>query len=123
MSYAQRHTVTLTTDASGDAIGYTDVLTGKLSAIHYVKDDFADGVDFTITSDVTGQSLWTDTDVNASEIVAPRQPTHTTAGAAALYASGGVAVLDKIALSNDRVKIVVGSGGDTKTGTFYVVLE
>ena len=52
----------------------------------------------------------------------PRQATHTTAGVAALYAGGGSAVLDKIALANDRVKIVIGSGGNAKTGAFHIVM-
>ena len=123
MSFIQRHVVTVTTAADGGATAYTDSTTGKLSAIHYVKTDFADGVDFTITAEATGQTLWTDTNINASEIVAPRQPIHDTAGAAALYAAAGAAVLDKISLANDRVKIVIAAGGDTKTGTFHIVLE
>lgn len=123
MSYVQRHVIALTTDADGDATGYTPVLSGRLSAIHYVKTDFADGVGFTITSEATGQSLWTDTNINASEVVAPRQPTHGQDGSASLYADAGEPVEDKICLANDRVKIVVASGGNTKTGTFHVVLE
>ena len=123
MSYVQRHVVSITTAADGSQTAYSPVVTGKLSQIRYVKTDFADGVDFTITAEATGETLWIDTNINASETVAPRQPTNDTAGAAALYAGGGSAVLDKIALANDRVKIVIASGGDTKTGTFHIVLE
>ena len=123
MSYVQRHVVTVAVDASGDATAYTPVLSGRLSAIHYVKTDYADGVDFTITSEATGQSLWTDTNVNASEIVAPRQPTHAGDGSASLYAGSGEPVEDRICLADDRVKIVVASGGVSKTGTFHVVLD
>lgn len=123
MSYVERHVVTLTTNSSGAATGYTPVVNGHLSSIHYVKTDFADGVDFTITSEATGQSLWTDTNVNASEIVAPRQPTHGQDGSASLYAAAGEPVEAQIALANDRVKIVIASGGDTKTGTFHVVID
>lgn len=123
MSYAQRHVVSVTTIADGSATAYSPVVTGKISQIRYVKTDFADGVDFTITAEATGETIWTDTNINASETVAPRQPTHDTAGAAAVYAGGGSAVLDKIALANDRVKIVIASGGDTKTGTFHIILE
>jgi hypothetical protein len=54
---------------------------------------------------------------------APRQATHSTAGAAALYAAAGTAVNDKIALANDRIKIVIASGGNTKTGVFHFVIE
>lgn len=121
--YTQRHTVTLTTDATGAATGYTPVVSGLLSQIRYVKNDFADGVDFTITSEVTGETLWSQNDVNASATVAPRQPTHSTAGVASLYAAGGTAVNDKIAICNDRIKIVIAAGGDTKSGTFYIVLQ
>lgn len=87
-----------------------------------MKTDFANGVDFTITSEATGETLWAESNVDASATRAPRQATHGTDGTAALYAGSGTAVLDKIALANTRVKIVVASGGDTKTGTFYVVL-
>lgn len=123
MSYVNRVSVAVTTDASGNATAYSDYVTGKISSIQYVKNNFADGVDFTITSEATGESLWTQSDVNASAIVRPRAPTHSQAGVASLYASGGTAVQDKIALANDRVKIVIGSGGNVKSGTFNIVLE
>lgn len=123
MSHAERHVVAVTTAADGTATAYSPVLTGKLSQIRYVKTDFAAGVDFTITAEATGETLWTQSDVNASATVAPRQATHTTAGVAALYAGGGSAVLDKIALANDRVKIVIGSGGNAKAGAFHIVME
>lgn len=123
MSYANRIEVTVTTDAGGDATAYTPVVTGKLAQIRYVKNDYAVGVDFTITAEATGETLWAQSDVNASATVAPRQATHSTAGVAALYAGGGTAVLDKIALANDRIKIVVAQGGNAKSGTFHFVLE
>lgn len=123
MSFAQRHVVTITTDASGDATGYTPVLTGKVSAIHYVKTDFANGADFTITGEATGEGIWTESDVNASAVRAPRQPTHSQVGVASLYAAAGEPVEAPICLANDRVKIVVASGGNTKSGTFHVVID
>lgn len=120
--YVERHVVELTTDADGAATGYTPAVTGRVLAIHYVKDDFANGVDFAITSEATGQGIWTENDVNASTVRAPRQPTHGQDGSASLYASGGEPVEDYIALAQDRVKIVVANGGDTKSGTFHVVI-
>jgi hypothetical protein len=119
----RRFKVPVTTDASGDATAYTPRVAGALCAIHYVKTDYADGVDFTITSEATGQSLWTDTNVNASEVVAPRAPTHDQSGAALLYASGGTAQADKIALASDRIKIMVASGGNAKSGTFHFLID
>jgi hypothetical protein len=123
MSFAQRQAVSVTTIADGSATTYSEVLTGKLSQIRYVKTDFADGSTITITAEATGETLWTEAAVNASATRAPRQATHSTAGAAALYAGGGAAVNDKIALANDRIKIVIANGGDTKTGTFHFILE
>lgn len=122
----RRYRVPVTTAADGSATVYTPRLAGLLCQIEYVKDGsngFANGVDFTITGEATGVSLWTESDVNASAIRAPRQPTHSQAGAAALYASGGTAVNDRIALASDRVKIVVGSGGNAKVGVFHVLVD
>lgn len=119
----RRFEVAVTTDASGDATVYSPYLSGYINSIEYVKTDFADGVDFTITGEATGRTLWAESNVNAAAIRAPRQPTHSTAGAAALYASGGTAVNDRIALGRDRVKIVVAQGGNAKTGAFVITVD
>jgi len=119
----RRYRVPITTAADGSATAYTPRLAGELKAIHYVKTDFADGVDFTITSEATGQSLWTDTNINASEVVSPRAPTHDQAGAALLYAAGGAAVADTIGLANDRIKIVIAAGGNAKSGVFHFLVD
>ena len=119
--YVERHVVTLTTDAAGAATGYSPVLTGSIQAIHYVKTNFTDGVDFTITSEATGETIWTEDNVNAAKVCAPRHPTHSTAGVAALYAAT-FAVNDYVAIAKDRVKIVIAQGGDTKTGAFHIVV-
>lgn len=123
MSYCERHTVVIAVDAAGDGTGYTPVVTGKLSQIRYAKTDYANGVDFVITNETTGEILWDEDNVNASKTVAPRQATHDNTGTAALYAAAGTAVLDKIGLANDRVKIVVAQGGVSTTGTFHVFIE
>lgn len=123
MSYALRLTIPVVTDGSGAATVYSDVASGKICQIRYVKTDFADGSTMTVTLEATGESVWTESSVNASATRAPRQPTHSSAGAAALYAAAGTAVNDKIAMAQDRVKIVIASGGATKSATFHVVLE
>jgi len=122
MSYVERHRVTVTTDASGDGTGYTPVVTGRVLTIVYTKVDYDDGVDFTITAEATGETIWSESNVNSSKTVAPRQATHDMSGNASLYAAGGEPVEDYIALAQDRVKIVVASGGNTKSGTFDVVI-
>lgn len=123
MSYAQRLVVPVTTAADGSATAYSPVITGKLSQIRYVKTDFDNGSTITITAEATGETLWTEAAVNASATRAPRQATHSTAGAAALYAAAGAAVNDKIALADDRIKIVIASGGNVKSGAFHFVIE
>ena len=121
MTFVQTQSVAVTVDASGDATEYSGELNGLLSQIRYVKSNFADGVDFTITSEDTGETLWAESNVNASATRAPRQPTHSTAGAASHYAAAGEAVGDKIAI-NGRVKIVVASGGNATSGTFHITV-
>ncbi len=123
MSYATRQVVAVTTIADGSATAYSGIVTGKLSQIRYVKTDFSDGVDFVVTAEATGEILWDEDNVNASATRAPRQATHDTLGVASVFIAAGQAVLDKIALANDRVKIVIAAGGDTKTGTFHIVME
>lgn len=122
MSYVERKSITITTIADGSATGYIEVDQGKLSQIRYVKTDYADGVDFAVTLEATGEAVWTGTDVNASVTIAPRQPTHDTVGAASLYAAVGEPVEDHIAIAKDRIKIVIAQGGDTKSGTFHFVI-
>lgn len=119
----RRFVVSATVDASGDAEVYSPVIRGKIVSIRYVKTDFADGVDFVITGETSGQTLWSEEAVNASATRHPRAPTHSTAGTAAVYAADGEAVNDMIALADERIKIVVGDGGNAKSGTFHITID
>lgn len=115
--YAERHTVVVEVDESGDATAYTPNITGRIQSISYVKDDYADTVDFTITLESTGESLWTDTNITASERVYPVAPAN-------LGSTGGASSLTEVPIvaANDRVKIVVASGGNATSGTFHVTV-
>lgn len=119
----QRHVVAITTDAAGAGTGYSPVVSGEIVSVRYVKTDYDNGVTFAITAEATGETIWGEAAVNASATRAPRQATHTTAGAASLYAAAGSPVNDRIVLANDRVKIVISSGGNVKSGTFHIILE
>lgn len=122
----RRYKVTVTTDGSGVATGYTPRISGKIHSVQYIKDGsnaYTDGVDFTITSEATGEGVWTESNVNASAVRYPRAPTHSQVGAALLYAAGGAAVADKVALASDRVKIVLAQGGASKVGAFHVLVD
>ncbi|RYE81853.1 MAG: hypothetical protein EOP19_17635, partial [Hyphomicrobiales bacterium] len=123
----KRYKVTVTTAADGTATAYSQRFSGEIHQIEYVKDTasaganaFANGVDFVVTGEATGVALWSQNDVNASAVVAPRQPTHSQAGAASLYAAGGTPVQTRIGLGNDRVKIAIAQGGNAKVGTFHI---
>lgn len=114
--YVKRATVIVTTAADGTATAYSQRLSGKLLGVAYEKVDFADGVDFTITAENTGENLWVDTNINAGECVYPRRLVQDTVGAdiAATY--------DNIYLGSDRVKIVIAAGGNVKSGKFHVLI-
>ena len=66
--------------------------------------------------------MWAEANVNLSATRAPRQATHNTSGVAAEYVTG-FPVNERFALGNDRIKIVVSSGGNVKTGTIHITLE
>jgi len=119
---------TVDAPSNGSSVGthYTPYFSGYIESVEYIKDGttpYTDGVDFTIKAEATGESIWVDTNINASEVVRPRAATHTTAGVAGLYADAGVAVLDRIALSRDRVKIVLAQAGASKEGSFVVTVD
>ncbi len=123
MSFPQVQTVTIVTNASGDGTGYTSTVRGKIISIAYEKTDYADTVDFTITTEDTAQNVWVEANVTVAKTVAPRQPTHSTVGVASLYAAAGEPVEDHVRACGERIKIVVAAGGDTKTGAFKVIVE
>ncbi len=118
-----RHTVVVTTITGGTATAYTtDKITGRVLSIRYVKDDYAAGVDFTITGETTGISIWSQLNVNASVTLAPRQVTRDVAGLVSRYAGGGEPVEDYIILADERIKIAIAQGGDGKAGTFHILI-
>lgn len=122
MGYCQRHKISVTTNGSGAATAYTAVpVNGHIEAIIYVKGDFDNGSTMTVTGELTATAIWAESAVNASAIRYPRAATCDTVGAASLYAAGGEPVETRIPIADERVKIVIASGGATKAGTFYVL--
>lgn len=112
-----REAVTVTTDSSGAATAYSSVLNGFLYRIKIVDTDMAAGaVDYTITSEDSGDTLLAITNTEDADKY-PRQPVDTTAGVAISDS------FEKIPLNNERVKIVVAQGGDTKSATVTIYWE
>lgn len=122
MSFVRSESITVTTDGSQAATAYTNAINGRLRQIIYTKVDYTDGVDFTITTETTAQNLWVDTNINASEKVAPREPVHDTAGAGVTF-DGTNEIYEPIPIANERIKIVIAQGGATKSGVFTFVYD
>jgi hypothetical protein len=121
--YAQWYDTGIITTATGGAgTGYTPIATGRVLAIRYVKTDFTDGVDLTVTVEGTGEAIVTLTDMNAATVVYPRSGIHDTAGAAAVYIASGQAIREPVAIANDRIKFVIAAGGDGKFGRFLALI-
>jgi len=115
-------TVTVTTAVGGAATEYTpETIHGKVLQISYVKDDFANGVNWAITGETTGVNVWTENPVNASKVVLPRQGVHDVAGAAATL-DGTRLMREPVYVGGERLKIVVAAGGDAKVGTFKFLI-
>lgn len=112
------YSVTATTNGSGHATVYSDEpIFGEVLSISYVKTSYDNGADFTITGETSTLSLWTDTDVNASETVYPSVVRNLNTDGSALTTHSN------IFLAGERVKIVVAQGGNAKTGTFRIVVK
>lgn len=127
MAFLQRIAFTLTVNASGAATVFSpDPVMGEIRQISYVPDGtnpLSTGAVLTITGEVSGTPLITITGIGTvASTWSPRQAVHTAAGAAALYAAGGVAVLDRIALAGERIKIVISGGGVSMTGALSIVV-
>lgn len=124
MSYSQSHSVAVTTDGSGNATGYTgSVANGPIRAVRYVPDGSAPldtGADVTVTLETTGHGVLTQADIGTSAFSRfPRIGIHDAAdGGAVLFVAGGEPVTDHIYAANERIKVVIANGGDTKSGTF-----
>lgn len=119
-----RHKFSITTDGSGNATTDSEqICVGEVWDVQYVASGtpFDNTVDFTITGAVTGKAILTKTNVAAAFTDHVRAAVVDTAGAARLYAAGGTAVSDRIAVS-EPIRIVTAQGGATKTGTIWITV-
>ena len=120
------HTVTITTDSSGDSTVYTPSTYGEVLAIRYVPHattPLDTGADITITDNITGLGLLTVTNINVSaRDFLPRAYIVNSTGTAALYAAGGANVHDTMPVAG-AIKVVTAGGGATKVGTLYIYVQ
>jgi hypothetical protein len=122
----RRIKIPVTTAADGSATAYSPRTSGKIHSVQYVKDGsngYANGVGVTVTAEATGEQIWAEAAVNASAVRYPRAATHSNAGVASLYAASGTPVQAPIGVANDRIKIVLASGGNAKVGVFHILVD
>lgn len=123
--FLSRQAIPVTTDESGDAVVHSGAVNGQIIAIIYEKattNGFSDGVDFNVETEALEQEVWSEEDVNASKAVYPLVGSHNTDGEVILVDESD-AVYQRISAIDERVKFTVANGGDTKSGTFYLVVE
>lgn len=123
--HVKKHVVNVTTASDGSAEAYTnEPLNGPILKVVYVKPatgGFAEGVDFSITTEETVQAIWEEDDVNASKSVSPVEKKQDSSGGDATY-DGTNAIHGPIYAAFERVKISITNGGDGGVGQF-VILE
>lgn len=107
--------VSATTDAAGAATVYSESFTGRIECVQYLKTDFDNGSTFAVTTEDTLQTVWSESNVNASAIRALRQAAHLNTSGAAIAAS-----YVPICVFQERIKFAITSGGNAKTGAFRV---
>ena len=111
----QQAILTVTTASNGAGSAQTGNARGVLHALRYIKNNFADGIDFTVTvvNSATTDTLLTGTDVNASASFAPRMDRCTVAAVAASANDVPIPFVGAL-------KVTVAQGGDAKSGTFVL---
>jgi hypothetical protein len=121
----QTFPVTLTTDVSGAAAGYTPTCSGFVLGVRYVPGTLPidTGATVTITGNVSGIPIITITGLGTSPLTVHPRAAAVSVANAPLYYSGTAPVGVRIPIADEAVKIVVASGASTKSGTFFVYVD
>ncbi len=91
--YVTEHTITLTTTTLGACTAYSaECVNGRVFNAILNIGGLASGFDATLSTEVDGQVLWGALNVSATATIAPRQPTHVSAGVARVYIASGQAI-------------------------------
>ena len=122
MPYAERHVVAVTTATDGTGTAYSPVVSGRVMTVRYLRGTLATTAAITISAEATGEALCSE--VFATDATRyPRVPTHTGSGGVVLFGSTvSYGVLEPMVVAEDRLKVVVGSGGDSMSGTIHFVI-
>lgn len=123
--YVETITVTLTTDAGGDASERTPRIRGRVVGVRYVPtsgSEPATGADLTISGVTTGISVLAMVDIGTSALTrVPHQPAHALDGTALTYdATQPVTAPVYVA---EELDVVMAQGGSAKAATVHLVVE
>lgn len=116
--------IPITTNGSGAATVYSSAFCGLVHALIYMpgSSGIDTGATVTVTEDATGIAIWAKSSAGTSTLnVLPRGATVGVTNTALVYA-GTDPVADRIAVVS-RVKVVIASGGSTKSGAIGVVWD
>jgi predicted RecA/RadA family phage recombinase len=119
----KKQTISVTTIADGSGTGIGHSVFGELCAVEYQPGTIATGATITLTCDGVGSKPLL-TKASAGTAVAwfyPRDLVHAVADGAALTGTSGGDRTEPIL--SGVLKIVVASGGDTKTGKVIFYYE
>lgn len=117
-----KKTVEIVTDNSGGAtvyLGAGESIRGWIELIKYLPGSLDTGADLTITGDESGTPILTIANAGTSNVFwYPRALPNAVADGAA-----GTIPAHRIPLFEDRIKVVVAQGGDTKTGNIELIYD
>ena len=115
-----------TTDSGGDLTVTADIpVIGELAAVQWIDGDLADGVDAVLSmvqgDNAADTTLLTLTNANDDAWYYPQSPVTDNAGAAVTFDGTNEIYTQQVV--NGYLKLVVSSGGDTKSGGCIVYYE
>ena len=124
---SQLITVPITTNAGGAFSATTPSVDGEVAHYRYVpaaSNELDTGADLDIVGSSSGVVIANQDNIGTSAFTrAPRQATHTVAGAGFVYASGGEAVSDGIFVTGEGLTVTIAAGGNVKSGTLYIAVR
>jgi len=119
--HAVSHAISFTTDTNAAATAYTSTdVNGRILQVQYVKDDVANGSTITLTGATTGVPIFAISAMNASATHQVRRAATDAAGAAITY-DGSNPAHECVVLAGERIKLVISSGGEEKSGALAII--
>ncbi len=116
----REHTNTITTDESGDATVYLGSnIRGRVESIKYAPGTIETGATLTVTGETSKVAILTKADAGTDTVwFYPVAPCNKAADG-----SASTVTEEPVTLYDDRVKVMIATGGDTLTGSITVRVD